>query len=166
MKLNEIKIFFDYNFWAFERVWDCVMQLTDEQFSQHIDYSTGSIREHVIHLASAIHRRIQQLQGRDIPSHLSSKDFPTRESVKVKWDAIKIEVYEYLSTLTESDLGSKVQGTSHEGAMIEYPRWEIMLHMVNHATDHRSQILALLHLRFGVKTIGQDMMAFLVENNP
>ncbi len=166
MKPNEIKTFFDYNFWAFERVWDCIMQLSDEQFSLSIDYSTGSIREHVIHMASAIYRRLQQLQDKDIPTHLTPEDFPTRKFVKAKWDEVKKETYDYLSTLTESDLDGKVQGTSHNtGAMIANTRWEILLHMVNHATDHRSQILAMLHYHFDIATVGQDMMAFLVEQN-
>lgn len=166
MRPNEIKTFFDYNFWAFERVWDCIMQLTDEQFAQPIDYSTGSIREHVVHMASAIHRRMYQMEGQTIPHHLSPDGFPTRKSVKSRWDEVRNEVYEYLSTLSEADLDGKVQGTSHEtGSVVENPRWEILLHVVNHATDHRSQILAILHHHFGVKTIGQDMMAFLAEQN-
>ena len=166
MKPNEIKTFFDYNFWAFERVWGCIMQLNDNQFAQPIDYSTGSIREHVVHMASAIYRRIQQLQGKDIPSHLTPEDFPTRETVKARWDKVKNETYAYLSTLTESDLDGKVQGKSHDtGAIIENTPWEILLHMVNHATDHRSQILAMLHHHFEVETLGQDMMACLVEQN-
>ena len=166
MKPNEIKTFFNYNFWAFERVWDCILQLTDEQFVQNIDYSTGSIQEHVVHLASAIHRRIQQMQGKDIPPHLSNKDFPTRSSFKSKWDEVRNEAYEYLSTISETDLDGKVQGTSHEtGATIEITRWEILMHVVNHATDHRAQILAMLHHHFGVKTVGQDMMAFLAERD-
>jgi hypothetical protein len=44
MKPNEIKTIFDYNFWAFERVWGCISQISDEQFIEEFDYSTGSIR--------------------------------------------------------------------------------------------------------------------------
>jgi len=31
MKPAEIRTFFEYHYWAFERIWECVMQLTDEQ---------------------------------------------------------------------------------------------------------------------------------------
>ena len=44
MKLSEIKSIFDYNFWAFDRVWQCISQISDVQFVEEIDYSTGSIR--------------------------------------------------------------------------------------------------------------------------
>ena len=29
MKLSEIKSIFDYNFWAFDRVWQCISQISD-----------------------------------------------------------------------------------------------------------------------------------------
>ena len=38
MKPNEIRTVFKYGDWAFEKVWDCVMQLTDEQFVGDLDY--------------------------------------------------------------------------------------------------------------------------------
>jgi hypothetical protein len=53
MKTNEIKMIFDYNFWAFERIWERICQISDEQFIEQIDYSTGSIRNIVAHIMSA-----------------------------------------------------------------------------------------------------------------
>ena len=43
MNANEIRKIFDYNYWAFEQVWECISQLSDQQFAQEIDYSSGSI---------------------------------------------------------------------------------------------------------------------------
>jgi uncharacterized damage-inducible protein DinB len=50
MKPNEIITIFDYNFWAFDRVWECIYQISDEQFVEEIDYSTGSIRNMIVHI--------------------------------------------------------------------------------------------------------------------
>ncbi|MCJ7567970.1 MAG: hypothetical protein MUO58_10565 [Anaerolineales bacterium] len=41
-------------------------------------------------------------------------------------------------------------------------QWEVFFHLANHSPDHRSQILALLHEQFGIKTIEQDMIFFLL----
>ena len=49
------------------------------------------------------------------------------------------------------------------GLKLDNPRWEILLHVANHATDHRSQILAVLHQYFHVKTVEQDMILYLAE---
>jgi hypothetical protein len=41
MKPNEIHTVFDYSYWAFEKLWSCVLQLTDEQFVREVAYSRG-----------------------------------------------------------------------------------------------------------------------------
>ena len=50
MNPNEMRTIFDYNFWAFDRVWECVSQISNEQFVEEIDYSTGSIRNILVHV--------------------------------------------------------------------------------------------------------------------
>jgi len=45
----------------------------------------------------------------------------------------------------------------------ENTRWEILLHVASHATDHRAQILAMLNQRFGVQTMEQDLLFYLLE---
>ena len=41
-----------------------------------------------------------------------------------------------------------------------FARWQILLHMVNHGTDHRAQILARLH-ELGAPTTEQDLVLYL-----
>jgi uncharacterized damage-inducible protein DinB len=42
--------------------------------------------------------------------------------------------------------------------------WQVLLHVANHGTDHRAQLLRILH-DLGVKTESQDYI-FLVYDNP
>ena len=41
--------------------------------------------------------------------------------------------------------------------------WQVLLHVVNHGTDHRAQILRLLN-DLGVKTTAQDYIFYVYEN--
>lgn len=41
--------------------------------------------------------------------------------------------------------------------------WQILLHVVNHGTDHRAQILRSLR-EFGIETPSQDYVFFADEN--
>jgi len=50
MNAKEIRKIFDYNFWAFDRIWVCISQLSNEQFIEEIDYSIGSIRNILVHV--------------------------------------------------------------------------------------------------------------------
>jgi uncharacterized damage-inducible protein DinB len=51
------------------------------------------------------------------------------------------------------------------GLSYDNQRWELLIHVVNHATDHRAQILAMLHHHFGVKTIEHDMIFYLIGSS-
>ncbi len=162
MTPEAIRKIFDYTYWAFERVWDCICQLTDEQFSQELGYSSGSIRNHVIHMISSHRRWVSRLKGDEVLQHLNFNDFSTRIAVKNKWDEAKAEFLDYVYSLDQAQLDEMVRyeiasrdvvSTSH--------RWEVLIHLANHSTDHRSQILAMVHQQFGIQTIEQDMIFFL-----
>jgi uncharacterized damage-inducible protein DinB len=164
MKPNEIKTLFDYNFWAFEQVWECISQLSDEQFIKEIDYSTGSIRNIVVHMMSANIRWVSRLQSKTPQLHLALEDFDTLAKTKAKWDELRQEFLDYLYSLDQEQLDAAANWEiPARGWKLDNHRWEILLHVANHATDHRSQILAILHHHFHVKTVEQDMIIYLAE---
>ena len=167
MKLDEIRTLFDYNYWAFERVWNCIIQLTEKQYVKDVDYSTGSIRNIVVHVMSGTHRWIRRIQGKEIPPHLSFDDFDTFAKTKAKWDESRREVLDYVYSLDEMQLNEIVEWElPARGLQLGNYCWEIMLHVANHATDHRAQILTILHHEFHVETVEQDMLFYFVERKP
>ena len=166
MNPNEIKQIFDYNYWAFERAWDCISQLSDEQFVEEIDYSTGSIRNIVLHLMGSSRNWISRLQDTEMPPRLVFEDFESLSKAKAKWDELRKELLDYLNSLTQEQLDEPVNWElPFQRLKSTNSRGEILLHLANHGTDHRAQILALLHHHFHVKTVEQDMIYFLAEQN-
>ena len=164
MEPNEIRTIFDYNFWAFERVWECISQISDEQFLEEIDYSTGSIRNIVVHIMSANRNWICRLQGIEMPPRLVFEDFDSLPKAKAKWDELRKELLDYLDSLTPEQLEEAVNWElPARGLKSDNLCWEILLHVANHATDHRAQILAILHHNFHIKTVEQDMIFYLAE---
>src|SRR6266508_3228974 len=152
MKPNEIKTLFDYNFWAFNRVWECISRLSDEQFLEEIDYSTGSIRNIVVHIMSANRNWVSRLQGIEIPPRLAFEDFDVLSTTKAKWDELRSEFLNYLVSLNQDQLEGTVNWElPARGLKLSNLGWEILLHVANHATDHRAQILSILHYHFHVK---------------
>jgi uncharacterized damage-inducible protein DinB len=89
MNINEIKTIFDYNFWAFERVWECILPISEEQFIQEIDYSTGSIRNLVVHMMSANQNWMNRLRGIKMPLRLVFEDYDDYFKTKAKWDELR-----------------------------------------------------------------------------
>ena len=162
MTPEAIRKIYDYSYWAFERVWNCICQLTDEQFTQELGYSWGPIRNHVIHMISSHRRWVNRLNGEEILPHLNFKDYSSLTVVKAKWDEAKAEFLEFIYSLDQAYLDEVVRyEIASRGVVSSSQRWEVLLHLTNHSTDHRSQILAMLHQQFGIQTVEQDMIFFL-----
>ena len=163
MTPEEIRTLHDYNFWTHRRVWACIEQLTDEQFTRHFDYSIGSIRNHIVHVMSVDERWFARLQGIEPPPRLMPDEFPTRADARAKWDTIEASMRAYLDRLTGAELNESFDyDLSHRGGQKHDTRWQILVHVVNHGTDHRAQILSLLYA-LGAPTTEQDLTAYLWE---
>ena len=164
MNPESIRVLYDYSYWAFERVWNCITHLSDEQFIQNIEYSTGSIRNHVVHLMSATNRWMARLQAVEVPPQLVFEEFSTLAATLAKWNEYRSKTLDYVGSLTQNQLDEIIQWElNNRNILSKNPRWEILLHVANHATDHRAQILAMLDQYFSVETVEQDMILYLTE---
>ena len=108
MNANAFRHFYEYHFAENHKIWDrYVSQLSDEQFTQHIDYSRGSVRDQILHLMSADDAWFSELRGVEIPEDLNSADFPTRERIHEHWDQVEQNMRLYLGALRDEMLFEK-----------------------------------------------------------
>lgn len=165
MTPESVRELYDYTYRTFDKVWDCIMHLSDEQFVQELDYSIGSIRNHVVHLMSVEQRWLKRLQEAEVPADIPFSDYTTRAAVKAKYDGIRAEILEYVNGLTQQDLdGMFTYSIPYRDIFNRRNhRWEFLLHIANHSTDHRSQILAMLKLNFNAPTVEQDFSFYLFD---
>ncbi len=164
MRPAEIRTLFEYHYWASELVWDCIMQISDDQFAQELHYSTGSIRGLMLHTLSATRRWIDRIEKLPATPHPNPADFPTRQAVKAAWDEARTATLAYLGSLTEEKLDRPVHWElPNRNLTADHPLWQLLLHAFNHTTDHRSQVLALLNQHFHIETPEQDLLFYLLE---
>lgn len=146
----------DYNYAYHRRVWDSVMALTGDQFTQDLPYSHGSIRNQMVHLASTDGGWLRGLK--EIPNarafQYDPEDYPTPESARALCENTAEEVAAYVAALDEAALQRQPQG-------LPTTVWQTLLHLVNHGTDHRAQILRALH-DFGADTFDQDLAFYFM----
>jgi uncharacterized damage-inducible protein DinB len=157
-----------YNYAAHRRLWSCIDHLTDEQFTTEVDYSIGSVRNHMVHVISVDQRWMARVTDSPLPERLKGEDFPDRTVARTRWDAIEQSILERVKALDEAQLERVItyEVTRINGEKIQAVNtaWQILAHIVNHGTDHRSQVLPILH-RFGAPTFEQDFMIYLWEQH-
>jgi uncharacterized damage-inducible protein DinB len=161
MNAKAFRHFYDYHFYENRKIWDSyVTPLSHEQFTQAVDYSHGSVRNQIVHLISADDTWFSALRGVEIPETLNPSDFPDRESIRAHWDNVEQNMRVYLATLRDELLFEKPFADGEDKDLI---LWQVLLHVVNHGTDHRAQLLRLLS-DLGVKTTSQDYIFYVYEN--
>jgi len=162
MNANAFRHFYGYHFAENRAMWDnCIMPLSWEQFTQDVRYSHGSIREQVIHLMSVDDVWFNELQGVAPSELLPPANFDDREVIRAHWDTIEQRMQAYLAGLRDDMLSSRLIKEPEEDK--DLMTWQVLLHVVNHGTDHRAQILRVLN-DLGVRTTSQDYIFYVYEH--
>ncbi|MFZ4828308.1 MAG: DinB family protein [Phototrophicaceae bacterium] len=164
MNIGAIQLLYGYNKWANAQLWRCMETLKASQFTQAHPYSLQSVQRHLVHMASVDARWFARVRGIAEPAILQAEDFPTKLDVWRMWDVVYDELWYALQMLTDEHLHATFSYSSR-GVERQTYGWQILLHVLNHNTDHRAQILYLLH-QMGLPTFEQDFIYYLREVVP
>jgi uncharacterized damage-inducible protein DinB len=158
---ESVRHFYDYHFTANRKIWDAyITTLSLEEFTRHVDYSIGSVRDQVVHLMSVDAAWFGDLRGIEIMGSLDSAEVDDRAIIRAQWDRVEQAMRAYLAGLRDDMLFEKPFAEGEDKDLI---LWQVLLHVVNHGTDHRAQLLRLLH-DLGVKTGPQDYIFYVYDN--
>ena len=158
MNANAFRHFYDYHFAENRKIWDAyITSLSDEQFTQDVDYSHGSVRNQIVHIMSTDDAWFSGLRGVENSQPINPADFDDRKIIRAHGDKVEQNMRDYLATLRDDMLFEKPFAEGEDKDLI---LWQVLLHVVNHGTDHRAQLLRLLN-DLGVKTEYQDYIFYV-----
>jgi uncharacterized damage-inducible protein DinB len=162
MNADAFRHFYDYHFTENRKIWDqFVSQLSPEQFIQHANYSHGSVRDQLVHLMNADDTWFSELRGVEPSEPLSPATSDDRQIVRAQWDSIEQSMRGYLAELRDDMLFEKpIKEPEEDKDLIV---WQVLLHVANHGTDHRAQVLRSLN-DLGVDTTSQDYIFYIYDH--
>ena len=168
MNADAFRHFYDYHFAENRKIWDdYVTPLSPEQFMQPASYSHGSVRDQIVHIMNVDEGWFTELRGTEFPepfpsSSADSGNSDDRAAIRARWDRVEQGMREYLAGLRDDMLFDKpIKEPDEDTDLIA---WQVLLHVANHGTDHRAQLLRLLN-DLGVETSYQDYI-FHVYSHP
>jgi uncharacterized damage-inducible protein DinB len=81
-----------------------------------------------------------------------------RDVIRAHWDRVEQRMRLYLADLQDDMLfATPITEPEDDKDLIV---WQVLLHVVNHGTDHRAQLLRLLN-DLGVETTSQDYIFYI-----
>ncbi len=152
-----------YNAWANERVLDTAGRLSPEQFFSR-GQAVGSVHTILVHTMGAQWIWLSRWQGASPQTMLNPADFPDLPAVRRHWAAVEAETQAFVASLDEAALARIVAYSRTGGQPRRHPLWQLLLHQANHATQHRSEIAALL-TGFGHSPGDLDLIVYLSSHS-
>jgi len=138
--MDTLETIFSHNLWANLRLFEECSQLTDEQLDASITGVFGSIRDTLLHIVRAEQGYFSRIStGRRF-------NFPEDEAPKSVLDmlaAVKITGEGFIEWATKVKENDTVQ-IEWDGTPRDVPKTIILNQVINHATEHRSQVMSIL----------------------
>jgi len=137
MQADDIRYLFAYDRWATRQVLAALDGLDTSEWTRTDavgERGLGGILVH--HLGASQRWRVGlRSQGADEGPEPELESLPTIDEFRDRWEAEWAAVDAWLPTLAD-----EVVGYVHEGV----PIWVMLIHVINHGTQHRAEVAALL----------------------
>jgi uncharacterized damage-inducible protein DinB len=153
VKIDEIKLLMAYNDWCDDRLLAACASVTPEQYAAPGSYSRGGLRTTMVHILDNLWQQRITLQGYyEKPladeaaydaTELHEDSLPTLAMLQERWAVERREMGLYLDSLTEAALNGTIRYVI-PGAQRERIVWHILVDIILHAAQHRSEAAALL----------------------
>ena len=158
MTLADIRLLFEFNYWAKASMLGAVDSLPEAELYKDLKTSFKSVHGTILHICSAENNWLQRSTGNPSPKSLRIEDFPDYAAVKAKWVLVESGVVNHINSLTEEQLQQSFSFTTSDGKSVPTVRWHALQHMVNHGTYHRGQVTSMIR-QLGGTPVSTDLIA-------
>jgi len=162
MNKQDIQLLYRYNVWANHRILDAASHVTEEQFLAPDGYPHGGLRGTLTHALFAEWIWRKRWQGESTSQHMKPEDFPTFEALYTRWLEEEKVFDAFVESLTDETLNASFSFKTTQGAEMKNILWQVMAHVFNHGTQHRSEAAAML-TEFNHSPADIDLILFLRE---
>jgi uncharacterized damage-inducible protein DinB len=139
-----IKQHLAYNLWANQRIAGTLNPVDDEIIFAELKSSFPGIARTILHIWDAELIWLTRMQGK-IPEHLPSKEFKGNKIDLINGiiESSK-EIVAYIDLKGAGFFSEKISYKTSKGDTYENNIEDILMHLVNHGTYHRGQLITML----------------------
>ena len=160
MTLTDLQTLVDYHYWARDRLLDAIEPLTAEQWRRDLGGSFKSIHETVAHIYAAEWAWHQRWQGNSPTALFPAEKLPDVASVRRAWSELEVRVRAFLAGLGEAGITRVFEYRLLNGSEGSSPFWQMLQHVVNHASYHRGQVTTMLRQLGAQPGKSMDLIAY------
>jgi uncharacterized damage-inducible protein DinB len=155
---DTLRLHLDYSAWASNRMLEAAGKLTEEELNRDFKTSDKCVVSTLAHAFAADRIWLQRIHGNVQNTFIDDND-RRLGTLKTEWPALQQRWKDWAGPLSDQDVVKKISYKDLKGNPYESPLWQILLHVVNHATHHRGQVSGFLRA-MGHTPPPLDLIAF------
>lgn len=145
MKLADIQLLYNYNYWASAKILMAATNVTQEEFLAPVSFPNGSLRGILVHIVAAEWIWRMRIDEGTYPSSLLvPEDFSNFLVVLERFQEEEANMRGYLARLSDKAINESVTYRHTSGAEHTQVLWQILTHLVMHGMQHRAEAAAAL----------------------
>lgn len=134
-----------YNTWANGHIRAAIASADESLIRRPLDLWFGSAFVVLVHICAGEALWLSRLRdGVSPPRVLSDDDVPTVAALVELWRDLDAQWEAYVATLTSEALDEPVIWTSQHGDAHTHIRWQLVMHVPLHSSEHRAQAAVAL----------------------
>jgi uncharacterized damage-inducible protein DinB len=160
MNSRDIGSLLDYHYWARDRILDATAAISIEDLLADRANSFASIRDTLAHTYFAEWAWYSRWQGHSPTTLPDANQFQNVDGIRTAWNDLQRQLRGFIDPLDDADLEREVQYRLLSGIEAVTPLWQMVQHVVNHASYHRGQVTTMLRQAGAAPPKSMDLIAF------
>lgn len=153
---------FDYTLWATSKLLDAAGRLSAEELTRDMQVSHTSLLGTLQHIYYADRIWLARLEKRMLASFIDPEPGPDVAALKEHWPVVIKGLHDFVELMPEELVTTPLTFQRLNGDVQHVTHWKVLLHIVNHATLHRGQVMAMLR-QLGHVPPGTDYLFFHLQ---
>ena len=147
----------EYSRWASERSLEAARELTADELSRDLRNSHGGVLGTLLHLFYGDRVWLSRLQGAPRSTFADPDEDYTLDTLAPAWANVADQFRGWAANVTDAE--AMLHYLNLAGKPGSLPVWQVILHVVNHASYHRGQITTMLR-QLGHTPVATDLHVF------
>jgi uncharacterized damage-inducible protein DinB len=156
MTTDEARRHLRYSTWASRRLLDAALKLDADQLHREMSVSHKSVHGTLSHILIGDRIWLARVTGRVLNNPREI------DAIEIEWPRVQQQWETLADGWSDADLVRTIAYTDMQGNPYESPLWQIVMHVVNHATLHRGQVMAMFR-QLGLAPPPTDLMFYYRE---
>ena len=157
---DQIATLYEYTRWATEKTLESCAPLSSEDLRRPTGDSFGSVHATLTHLYGADWVWLERWHGRSPRALPKPEELESFEALSSRWREVQDGQRAFVKTMTPARMDETLTYVNFAGQTCTYALGETMLHVANHGTYHRGQVVTLLR-QLGRKAISTDYLRWI-----